>query len=396
MDILFLSHCVPNPPDKGEKIRAFHELNHLSKKHRVHLACFARSSAEMKDAEDLKDRCASVYAEPLLRLRALMSAAVRFGLGGCLTTSFYRSPRMRRYVESLHALPLSAAVVYSSAMAQYAPPQVPMWLDMVDVDSEKWMQYGATRWPGLAYRIEGRRLRAREAAFAAKAACTFLVTPQERDLLQQIAPGSKTVCATNGVDFSYFDPLRACESAGLASRRFIAFVGSMEYYPNVDACVWFAKSVLPELRRLWPDLEFFIVGRNPAKAVRNLAKLSGVVVTGAVPDVRPYLAFARSIVAPLKIARGVQNKVLEALAMGKCVCASPAVARTFGANIPKGVAVCDSAADYTQALAAAAETLSSPDPEIRRIVKSRFSWGHGLDLISAEMDLQGQRTPVGG
>src|SRR5258706_7881491 len=107
MDILYLSHCVPNPPDKGEKIRAFHELNHLCKKHRVHLACFARSTAEMKDAEDLKDRCASVYAEPFSRSRALISAAVRFGLGGCLTTSFYNSPRMRRYVESLHALPLS-------------------------------------------------------------------------------------------------------------------------------------------------------------------------------------------------------------------------------------------------------------------------------------------------
>ena len=174
------------------------------------------------------------------------------------------------------------------------------------------------------------------------------------------------------------------------------FVGSMEYYPNVEACDWFAKSVTPQLRRRWPDLEFFIVGRNPARAVRNLAKLPGVVVTGGVPDVRPYLACARSVVAPLKIARGIQNKVLEALAMGKLVHASPAVAKTFGAALPKGVLVCASEADYAREISAVAGTLSSADPETRQSVKSRFSWSHSLELITAEMESQEQRTMVGG
>jgi hypothetical protein len=130
--------------------------------------------------------------------------------------------------------------------------------------------------------------------------------------------------------------------------------------------------------------------------VRNLAKLPGVVVTGGVPDVRPYLAFARSVVAPLKIARGIQNKVLEALAMGKVVHASPAVAKTFGATFPKGVLVCASEADYVREISAVAGELGSPDPEIRQTMKSRFSWNHSLELITAEMEAQEQRTMVNG
>jgi sugar transferase (PEP-CTERM/EpsH1 system associated) len=267
---------------------------------------------------------------------------------------------------------------------------------MVDVDSEKWMQYGRARWPGLAYKIEGHRLRRREASFAKQAACTFVVTPQERDLLQEIAPGAKTACAPNGVDFNYYDPFLQYEATSLATRKFVAFVGSMDYYPNVEGCDWFAKSVLPALRGRVPDLEFFIIGRNPAKAVRRLANLPGVVVTGGVPDVRPYLAFARSVVAPLKIARGIQNKVLEALAMGKSVLASPAVAKTFGVTLPHGVIVCNSEADYTREIAAVAEDLISPDQKIRKDVQARFSWSQSLERISAELESQQEGLIVRG
>ena len=147
MDILFLSHCVPNPPDKGEKIRAAHELNAIAKKHRVHLACFARSEKEASQAKELKDRCASIFVEQLSSWRALAGAALRFGVGGCLNTSFYRSARMERHVESLGSLPLAATLAYSTAVVQFAPVNVPLWIDMVDVDSEKWLEYGQRRWP---------------------------------------------------------------------------------------------------------------------------------------------------------------------------------------------------------------------------------------------------------
>jgi polysaccharide biosynthesis protein PslH len=386
VDILFLSHCVPNPPDKGEKIRAVHELNALAKKHRVHLACFARTEEEVSQAHDLKDRCASVFVEKLSPGLALAGAALRFSGGGCLNTAFYRSPRMEQHVESLRSLPLSATLAFSSAVVQFAPATVPLWIDMVDVDSEKWMDYGRTRWPGLVYKWEGKRLRAIEAISAERAECTFLTTPREQRLLQQIAPGARVESLMNGVDFDAFDPSACAAGPELEHRDYVVFVGSMDYYPNVDACCWFAETVFGELRRHRPALEFLIVGRSPSRAVRRLATQPGIVVTGGVPDVRPYLAGARSVVAPLRIARGVQNKVLEALAMGKRVHASPAVASTFGESLPEGMVVCPNTADYVREICSATESPASWDPGTRTQARTRFTWERNLMPLMEELD----------
>ena len=340
----------------------------------------------MKDAEALKDRCASVYAEPFSASRSLLRAGVRFGLGACLTTSFYGSSRMRAYIRSLGSVPLAATVAYSSAMVQYAPAGVPLWLDMVDVDSEKWFQYANTRWPGIAYKIEGRRLRKLEARYAAHARCTFLTTPQEQVLMSQIAPAAKSVSVSNGVEFEFFDPSAPIPGNDLGSRRYVAFVGSMDYYPNIDACRWFADAVFPDLKKRWNDLEFFIVGRNPSKTVLRLGRIPGVVVTGAVADVRPYLAGARSVVAPLRIARGIQNKVLEALAMGRHVLASAAVVSTFGDAVPLGVVRCDSADDYARELATHLEKPVGWDRSIREDARSSFSWEVNLRRFAEEIE----------
>jgi sugar transferase (PEP-CTERM/EpsH1 system associated) len=386
MNILFLSHCVPNPPDKGEKIRAYHELMYLSRRHQVHLVCFARNSTEIRNAQALRSHCVSVYAQLFSPARSLLSASVKFGFGASLTTSFYSSAHMRAYVKSLGAPPLSATVAYSSAMAQYAPAGIPLWLDMVDVDSEKWLQYAVSRWPGIAYKIEARRLRRLEAQYARRAKCTFLATPQEQQLMQHIAPAAKSLSVTNGVDFDYFDPVAQFARTDLKSRRYLAFVGSMDYYPNVDACRWFVGTIFPELRRCWNDLEFYIVGRNPGKAVLRLGNISGVVVTGGVADVRPYLAYARSVVAPLRIARGVQNKVLEALAMGKHVYASQAVLGTFGGAPLPGVIPCDTAGDYMRELEKHIASPVSWEVNIREGARSYFTWNVNLQRIAEEIE----------
>jgi sugar transferase (PEP-CTERM/EpsH1 system associated) len=386
MDILFLSHCVPNPPDKGEKIRAWHELNALARKHRVHLVCFARSAEEVEKAQEMRDRCASVFAERLDKYGALAGAVLRFAAGGCLNTSFYRSPAVRRHVGALKKLPLGATLAYSSAVVQFAPPDVPLWIDMVDVDSEKWMEYGESRWPGALYVLEGRRFRALEADYANRAQCTFLTTPREQSLLRKIAPRARVETWTNGVDFSFFDPELRLSSPDLENREYVVFVGQMDYFPNVDACCSFVESVWAELRSRWPSLEFLIVGRNPARAVRRLASHPGVKVTGGVADVRPYLAKARAMVAPLRIARGMQNKVLEGLAMGKQVFASPAVVSTFGTNLPEGVALCESGADYVRNLALRAKTSLSWEPSIRQNAKELFSWDRNLLPVVREME----------
>ncbi len=383
-DLLFLSHCVPNPPDKGERIRAFHLLNHLAARFRVHLACFARDPAEREAARELSDRCASIYVEPLGKPSALARAFGGLVAGRSLTASCYRSPAMRKHIlQSLRFRPF-ATFAFSSAMAQHAPSKVPLVVDFVDVDSEKWLQYGLLRKPGFLYSLEGRRLRALERSAVARSRQVFLSTEPELRLLSAFAPAPDAQFFENGVDARYFDPALLPRESSPSQTRRLVFVGAMDYYPNVDACHWFATEVLPVLRGGLSDVEFWVVGRNPAAAVRQLGALPGVKVVGATPDVRPYLQSAYAVVAPLRIARGVQNKVLEALAMGKPVLASPAVAACFGSDLPPGIITCDSPAGYAAALAG--PRLPHYDPAIRLAAVRRFSWEANMHRVSEALE----------
>jgi len=385
MDILFLSHCVPNPPDKGEKIRANQEVLRLCRSHRVHLVCFARGPADLAAARAMERHCASVFASPLSSRLALARAAARFALGGSLSAAFYGSDALRRRVADLRAsVDLRAAVAYSGVMAPYAPADIPLILDMVDVDSEKWLQYSRERVPGFAYALEGRRLRRIEAAAAARARRAILATEAEAALLRSFAPAASVAAMENGVDFDFFDPSAAPPIPALEGRRALVFVGVMDYYPNAAGAVRFAERVFPQLRAADPALEFWIVGRNPSKAVARLASSPGIVVTGGVPDVRPYLRSAVAAVAPLEIARGIQNKVLEALAMGKPVLASPAVCKTFGPHLPEGVTPAASAADYASALASLPAGASRA-AAIRESARARFSWESNLAILDSAL-----------
>jgi len=317
--------------------------------------------------------------EVLPRL-ALPKALVRFACGDCLNTAYYRSPRMLAHIERLaREVRFAAAIAYSAVMGPFAPRGIPLLFDSVDVDSEKWFQYAAVRRPSFLYALEARRMRALEIRVGQQARCTFLSTAAELALYQSFAPGVHAKRMENGVDFDYFTPQAA--PADLAGRQAAAFIGAMDYYPNVDAACWFASEVFTQLRRVIADVEFWIVGRNPTKAVRKLARIPGITVTGAVPDIRPYIAAASSIVVPLRIARGIQNKVLEPLAMDKPVLVSPAVARTFTPDIPAGITPCKSASDYLQAI------LSPPaHSSIRESAIRRFSWQSNISVLQEELD----------
>jgi sugar transferase (PEP-CTERM/EpsH1 system associated) len=379
-DLLFLSHCVPYPPDKGEKVRAYHEITHLAKQYRIHLACFARNEAEVRAAEKLKSLCASVFVARLSTASALPKAAVRFAMGACLNTSFYSSPALRKHVAALgEQVSLQASFVYTAVMMPYAPEGIPAVLDMVDVDSEKWFQYAESRSPAFAYRMEGMRMRRLERESAARAAMTVLTTENEADVLRRLVPDARITHMENGVDGTFFDgtPRPLARENG---RRFVAFVGTMDYHPNVDAACWFAEAVLPDLRRRVPGLEFWVVGRNPSRAVKRLEERAGVKVIGGVPDVRPFLANASAIVAPLRLARGIQNKVLETLAMGRPVFATEAVGRTFGV-LPRGVRVCRSEREFIDQLTPVCGEAPGCDPAIRRAALDRFSWAENLESV---------------
>jgi polysaccharide biosynthesis protein PslH len=396
MDILYLSHCVPNPPDKGEKIRAFRQLNHLCARFRVHLVCFGRNEADKAFAQELSGQCASVYVELLSTASALPRAAVQYAIGHSLSMAFFSSPSMHRYVDALvDRVPLSAAVVYTVVMMQFAPSNVPLLLDLVDVDSEKWLEYSRTRWPGFLYAIEGRRFRRQEIEHSKRVRRVVLSTAAEVELFRSFGGSASARCLSNGVDIDYFDPSRSEVLPELNGRRLVAFIGTMDYYPNIEAAIWFATEVFPELRRRDPRMEFFVVGRNPSKAVIALGEQPGVTVTGSVADVRPYIAASLAVVAPLRIARGIQNKVLEALSMGKAVLASDPICRTFGAPLPRGLIRCGSGRGFIDAAFAIRQPPGVPDPAIRAQAQQQFPWHRALAVLSEEVDALLFGQPIG-
>jgi sugar transferase (PEP-CTERM/EpsH1 system associated) len=336
MRILFLAHRIPYPPNKGDKIRSFHELRAmLDRGHEVHLLAFADDAKDVRHAATLADLCASATILPLDRRRATLRALATLPRRAPLSVGYFGSARMRRAVgrASASARP-DLIFAYSAMMAAYVPDELAARtvVDLTDVDSEKWRAY-AERLPGpLAwlYALECRRLRRWEGAILERVAYTVVSTEREAALL---APADSPVSqvrlrvVTNGVDLQYYRPrpiLRPPPDRPSAPVPRLVFVGVMNYYPNVEAACFLAEEIFPRVRRCVPSAELLIVGSNPTRRVRRLGERPGVSVTGHVEDVRPYLVDATACVVPLRIARGVPNKVLEAMASGCAVVATPA------------------------------------------------------------------------
>jgi polysaccharide biosynthesis protein PslH len=314
LNLLYLCHRIPYPPDKGDKIRAYHQIRALARRHRIHL--LALTDGAVPDLSQLHALCERVEVFPVHRPAAYLRCALGALDPRPLTLSFFDSAELRRRVEELARTErFDAVVAYSSAMAPYVEPfaGVPAVLDMVDVDSAKWEQYShfARRLLRPIYALEARRLRAYEASLAKRFERIVLATGNEARLLESFAPEARAVAVPNGIDLEYFHPMDLPK----AKSPTLVFTGQMDYFANIDGVVFFVREVFPRLKQRIPDLEMLIVGRSPSPAVRALAETSGVFVTGAVGDVRPFLARAWAFVAPLRIAQGVQNKVLEAMAM---------------------------------------------------------------------------------
>jgi polysaccharide biosynthesis protein PslH len=326
-NLLYLVHRLPYPPNKGDKVRSCHLLKHLATLHRVYLGSFIDDPDDEQHLPLLRTMCADVFAPRLHPRRAQLASLAGLWSGEALTLRYYRDASLQRWVKrTVERENIDAIVVFSSSMAPYAEGlNLPTLVDFVDVDSAKWSAYaGQHRWPmSWLYRREGTRLLACERAVAARSARSFLSTEKETALFRSLAPecAGQVEPMNNGVDADYFAPDPARPSPFAAGELPVVFTGAMDYWPNIDAVTWFAREMLPALRKDWPSLRFHIVGRSPTPAVRALAG-EAVSVSGTVPDVRPYLQHAAVVVAPLRLARGIQNKVLEAMAMGRPVVAS--------------------------------------------------------------------------
>lgn len=395
-NLLYLVHRMPYPPNKGDKVRSYHLLRHLQKQHRVFLGTFIDDPADEEHLPALKAMCPDLHVARLHPLWARLRSLGGLIQQGPLTLAYYRNAALHEWVRQTAAMHgVGASVVFSSAMAPYAMPlvpRVPMLVDFVDVDSAKWREYAQQRrWPmSWIYGREGRELLAYERMAVQRAQRSFFVTPQETDLFLRLAPEAqgRVQAVGNGVDADFFCPQPATPRPFATGETAVVFTGAMDYWPNVDAVSWFVAEMLPALRQRHAGLRFYIVGRSPTPAVQALAG-EGVVVTGTVPDVRPYLQHASAVVAPLRVARGIQNKILEAMAMGRPVVTVPTCAEVIGASADEGLL---RASEPAATVAAVDQLLADPQAaalrgeRARQFVLDRFSWQAQLAAMDASLN----------
>jgi sugar transferase (PEP-CTERM/EpsH1 system associated) len=343
MNLLYLCHRIPYPPNKGDKIRSFHQIRKLSEQHAVHLVSFVDAAEDVKHITALGKYCRSVEIVFRSRARARLEAGLALFSGEPLSVASFRSQALRRKVEAKLATErIDLALVFSSAMAQYIPrpSTIPVLIDFVDIDSEKWREYArhlsAPR--SWIYQLEGRRLARFEERAANAADHCIVISSAEAALLAGRVQRPVSVI-TNGVDLEYY---RQAERMRPPSQPAgIVFVGAMDYFPNDDAVCFFCQEVFPIVLDSTPDATFTIVGRNPTPRVRSLANLPRVSVTGSVADVRPHLMESRLSVAPFRIARGIQNKVLEAMAMGLPVVGTALAFQGLAVTEEDGIRIAD-------------------------------------------------------
>lgn len=391
-EILFLAHRIPWPADRGDKIRSYHYLKYLAERAPVHVGAFADDDRDMSFAAEMEPNFVSVYIEqrrgPVWRagMRALVS-------GRPVSLESFASGGMAAWVsERIKQNRISHIFIFSGQMAQYIPAGFDgrVILDLVDVDSAKFESYACSgnilmRWVN---RREARLLSAFEADIARRADVSLFVSEAEAELFRSRSGlnADKIIAVSNGIDTAAYNPaLDIPRVKRLPAGKLIIFTGQMDYRPNIEAVADFARNALPAIRRRHADTKFVIVGRNPTENVRSLAKLDGVIVTGAVDDIRGWLQAASLVVAPLRTARGIQNKVLEAMAMARPVVASAAAAEGITAqdNLHFHIAAnIDEEIEHCCALLSDPEAAKRLGLNARRYVVQNYSWAGQLAPLS--------------
>jgi len=381
MKILFLCHRFPYPPKGGATIRSFHMISHLSRAHDLTVASLVRSNEEARDGEGIQDYCKNYLMErvggPATPLRMLSYLPT----GQPSSFGYFWSGRLAKSVR--HELATTAydmVVVHCSSMAPYVSEvrNIPKLLDFCDMDSQKWLAYGGFKpFPlSLGYYLEGLKLQLAEAALARDFDVCTCATLAEVRTLQGYNTDARADCFANGVDAERFQP-----SDQPYESDTICFVGRMDYFPNEECMVDFCENTLPLVRTRRPSVELLIVGAEPSRKVRTLARLDGVTVTGSVPEVQPYVHRAALSVVPLNIARGTQNKILESLAMGVPVVSSPLAAAGTDAVPGEHLLTARTHRDFADAIL---KLLADPTERARlsaagrKRVLSHHSWEHSM------------------
>lgn len=405
-EILFISHRIPFPPDRGDKIRSHHILRHLAKLAPVHVATFADDAldyaAEGELAAVAQSHCLVRRAKPL----ALAAAQAMVSGKPISLTAFY-SRKLADYISQvLETRSISTIYVFSGQMGQYVPKAFAgrVVADFVDVDSAKFEAYGLRDGgpKGWAERREARLLAAEEARVAERADVSLLISDAEAALFRARLPAASVAASDvrtlgNGIDSDAFNPVGVAAEPKLCEMPFprLIFTGQMDYAPNIEACLRAAQRILPLIRAEFPQASLHVVGRNPTEALTALSGQNGVFVWGRVPEVQPWLAGADLALVPLEIARGVQNKVLEAMAMALPMVLTPEAATGIGGRDGHELAL---ATDDQHLAAACIALLRDPTraramgEEARNFVVSQASWPAALSQLAQIVGLATSAT----
>lgn len=385
-DLLFLTQRIPYPPIKGEKIRPLQMLKHFGKTHNVHLGCLIDDPRDWEHVETVRGLCADSYFGGLDRRHDNRSHLKAMLTGKALSVALYSHAGLAEWTTHLlDRVRPDVIFICSSNMAHYVldhPHKGRRRIcDLADVDSEKWRAYAAkASFPmNWVYGREARMVFDLEKRIAHEMDYSTFVSEPEAKMFRSLIPdrADSIVGVPSGVEYAYFDPeddYPAPFDPGLPT---YVFTGTMDYIPNVDAVKWFAEEILPAIRKTLPTAQFYIVGSSPSPTVQALGNIDGVHVTGRVPDVRPYLTHCTAGVAPMRIARGIQNKVMEAMSMAKPVIVTSDGLEGIDAAPGREVIL----ANDTAAIAEAAVRMAQNPGEAktigaaaRKTVVENFSW----------------------
>ncbi|QDM40011.1 TIGR03087 family PEP-CTERM/XrtA system glycosyltransferase [Altererythrobacter sp. TH136] len=400
-ETLFIAHRMPFPPDRGDKIRSHHLLKAVAELGPVHVATLGESAADFAAEPLLAEVCASYC---LQRRPKLIPAGLRaLASGKPVSLTAFASDPLRQWIEdTLEQRAIDTIFVFSGQMGQYVPRSFEgrLVVDLCDVDSAKFEAYAHQRTGPRAWidEREGRLLAVEERQLANRADTVLLISDAEAALFRSRTGhvNADVVALGNGIDTDLFDHQATKPEAALMQDRgpHLLFTGQMDYLPNVDAVRRAAMQLMPAIRATYPSATFHIVGRAPSAKVRSLDGLNGTRVWGEVHDVRPFLAACSLVLAPLAIARGVQNKVLEAMAMARPVVLSPEAATGINATDGEHMAVgSDDAALIERVIGLLANTISAQamGAAARKFVVQEKSWPTALAPLAGIMGRAAQR-----
>ena len=383
MNILFVAPYVPS----RIRVRPFHFLKELSKRHDVYVVALAEpGGSRFSGVQEIVEATRQLRVVPHSTARGCVQALLAAPTSRPMCTSYCHSVAMHDAVrEAMQSIRFDVVHVEHLRAAAFAPwsSQIPSLFDSVDCLTSLFGQMArAKRNPliKLAMQKEAWSLARWEPRALKRFDHAIITSEFERIQMLALDPSLTVSVVPNGIDTDYFTPLD-CQKH---PRRFI-FNGKMSYAPNCQAALWFAENVFPSVRATCPDAEFVIAGSSPPARLTQLSAIPGITVTGYVHDIRPHLDSASVAVAPMQVAVGVQNKVLEAMSMGLPVIASPIAARAFGGQAP-GIVVADAPGEFVDAaLSFVRQPESAADIGCkgRQEALERFSWQSSVGKLES-------------